>query len=190
VASCKKKFQVGVTVVFLDESGISERPVVRSTWAPRGKTPVLRHRFRSWRNAGAIGALAYTRRNRQAHSYMAFHRGTIKSDHIVRFLKHLRRHIRGKVYLFWDGIGIHRSVRVNEWLLRNRHWLQVHRLPAYTPELNPVEGLWSSLKTKDLANVNDGTLDTLLTRARNGRERLRRQGGTLWGFLAKADLSL
>jgi transposase len=28
----------------------------------------------------------------------------------------------------------------------NEAWLRVCRLPAYTPELNPVEGIWSLLK--------------------------------------------
>jgi hypothetical protein len=31
--------------VFEDESGVSLLPSVRATWAPRGHTPVLRHRF-------------------------------------------------------------------------------------------------------------------------------------------------
>ncbi len=30
-------------IVFQDESGISQRPSVRRTWAPRGHTPVLVH---------------------------------------------------------------------------------------------------------------------------------------------------
>jgi len=188
VASCKKNFQEGVTIVFLDESGISERPVVRSTWAPRGKTPVVRHRFGSWRNAGAIGAIAYNKKGHRARLLISFHRGTILSMHIVRFLQHVRRHVRGKVYLLWDGLGIHRSGEVEGSIQKNHKWLEVDRLPAYAPELNPVEGIWSSLKTKDLANVQDADLSARLRLARRGRERLRRRPKTLWGCLAKAKL--
>ncbi|GAA2592089.1 transposase [Streptomyces axinellae] len=32
-------------------------------------------------------------------------------------------------------------------------WLTLERLPAYAPELNPVELLWSSLKKRELANL-------------------------------------
>jgi transposase len=32
-------------------------------------------------------------------------------------------------------------------------WLTVERFPAYAPELNPVEYLWSSVKGKDVANL-------------------------------------
>jgi hypothetical protein len=35
----------GALIVFQDESGFLLLPSVRSTWAPRGKTPVLRHHF-------------------------------------------------------------------------------------------------------------------------------------------------
>src|SRR5437016_2587439 len=35
-------------LVFEDESGVSQQPVVRRTWAPRGQTPVLIHTGRPW----------------------------------------------------------------------------------------------------------------------------------------------
>jgi transposase len=40
----------------------------------------------------------------------------------------------------------HRSRAMRAWLNCQRSWLVVERLPAYAPELNPTEGLWSSLK--------------------------------------------
>jgi DDE superfamily endonuclease len=41
------------------------------------------------------------------------------------------------------------------WLATQRHWLVTARLPAYAPELNPVEGLWLNPKDKggELANL-------------------------------------
>ena len=44
------------------------------------------------------------------------------------------------------------------WLETQRHWLQVERLPAYAPELNPVEYLWSNLKGVELANFAGDTV--------------------------------
>ncbi len=37
----KKAYQEGRTIVFIDESGLSQRPHRCRTWAPRGETPVL-----------------------------------------------------------------------------------------------------------------------------------------------------
>src|SRR5436305_2653860 len=48
----------GAWIIFQDESGFSLLPPVRATWAPRGKTPVLRHRF-SWKRLSMSGALGY-----------------------------------------------------------------------------------------------------------------------------------
>ncbi|MFF3554211.1 transposase [Streptomyces tsukubensis] len=38
-------------------------------------------------------------------------------------------------------------------LVAGQDWLTLERLPAYAPELNPVELLWSSLKKRELANL-------------------------------------
>src|SRR5829696_5865617 len=48
----------GALIVFEDESGVSLLLAVRATWAPRGQTPVLRHRF-NWKRLSMAGALAY-----------------------------------------------------------------------------------------------------------------------------------
>src|SRR4029450_11978535 len=44
--------------VFFDESAVSLIPPVRRTWSPRGRTPVLRHRF-GWKKASTAAALGY-----------------------------------------------------------------------------------------------------------------------------------
>jgi hypothetical protein len=46
LAGVKKKAKnEGRTIVFIDESGLSERPHRCRTWAPRGQTPVLQYHF-------------------------------------------------------------------------------------------------------------------------------------------------
>jgi len=45
-------------ILFQDESGISERPSVRRTWAPKGETPVLIHAF-NWKKMSVCAALGY-----------------------------------------------------------------------------------------------------------------------------------
>lgn len=89
----------------------------------------------------------------------------------------------------WDGLQAHRFKLVLEWAKRQRR-LTLVRLPAYAPELNPVEGLWSWIKTTCLANVAEDTLEPVKRRVRNGARRVRRRPAVLWGSLEKADLSL
>ena len=54
--------------------------------------------------------------------------------------------------LLWDGLGGHTSRRMHTYLASQRAWLTVERLPAYAPELNPVEPMWGNVKTRGLAN--------------------------------------
>jgi hypothetical protein len=49
LAEVKKKAEnEGRTIVFIDESGLSQRPHRCRTWAPRGPTPVLQYHF-NWK---------------------------------------------------------------------------------------------------------------------------------------------
>ena len=61
-------------MVFQDESGVSLLPAVRATWAPRGHTPVLRHRF-GWSRVSMAAALAYRPDRTEAHLVFDFHPG-------------------------------------------------------------------------------------------------------------------
>ena len=71
-----------------------------------------------------------------------------------------------------------------------RAWLVVERLPAYAPGLNPVEGLWSSLKAVELANLTGPTLAEVIDQAHKGVERVRRTSHLAYSFLRHAGLSV
>jgi len=74
-------------------------------------------------------------------------------------LGQLRRFLDGeKATLLWDGLPAHHSTVMRTWLNTQRSRLVVERLPAYAPELNPVEGLWSSLKAVEMANLTSPPL--------------------------------
>ena len=71
--------------------------------------------------------------------YFQLFDGSIKSPQVIAFLRHLRRHLRGKLLIVCDGAGIHRSRLVREFLVSLRGRMEVEYLPAYAPELNPTE---------------------------------------------------
>jgi transposase len=147
VAGFKKKArQQRRTIVFIDESGLGTRPTRARTWAPRGETPVLQETF-NWKSLSIIGGRALWR------FYFQIPAGSIKSLQVVEFLRHLQRHIPGKILVIWDGAPIHRSVLVKNHVAATKGRLVVERLPAYAPALNPVEYLWGHLKTREIANL-------------------------------------
>src|SRR5450432_961351 len=124
------------TIVFIDESGLSQRPHRCRTWAPRGPTPVLQYHF-NWKSLSAIAGVTWW------NFYFRLFPGAIRSAQIIEFLTHLRRHIPGKLMIVWDGLPGHRSHAVREFVQQQRGRLWLEYLPGYAPELNPVEYLWS-----------------------------------------------
>jgi transposase len=90
----------------------------------------------------------------------------------------------------WDGLPAHRSQAMGARLGRQRSWLVVEPLPAYAPELNPVEPLWSSLKGVELANLAGDTLEEVIAAAERGIQRIRATHHLAFSFLRHCGLSL
>lgn len=131
--------------MFIDESGISERPHRVRTWAPRGETPVLQLHF-NWRQLSAIAGLTCWT------FYFKRVPGTIRGPQVVAFLQQLRAQLKRKLLIIWDGLPAHRSHLVRDYVDATHGAIQLERLPAYAPELNPVEYLWAHWKQHELAN--------------------------------------
>jgi transposase len=101
-------------------------------------------------------------------------KGAYDTDTLIGALEELRRFLGGqKATLVWDGLPAPRSHAMQAWLRRQRSWLVVEPLPAYAPELNPVEPLWSSLKGVELANLAGDTLEEVIAAAERGIQRIR-----------------
>jgi transposase len=88
----------------------------------------------------------------------------------------------------WDGLNTHTSRAMRE-LIGARCWLTVFQLPAYAPELNPVEPVWSNLK-RSLANLAKHDIGQLTALVRTRLRRMQYRPGLLDGFLAKTRLDL
>jgi hypothetical protein len=176
--------------VFWDESGVSLLPVVRRTWAPRGHTPLIRHRCK-WQRASMAAGLCYGSHGGGAQ--LAFHhqQGAYDTDTLIQALGGLRRFLGGqKATLVWDGLPAHRSRAMRAWLRRQRSWLVVEPLPGYAPELNPVEPLWANLKGRELANLAGESLLDVVVAAEHGVQRIRGTPHLAFSFLRYCGLSL
>jgi transposase len=85
-------------------------------------------------------------------------------DFLHRLAPHYRR--RGAI-LIQDNASYHKDSEVWSWFKSNRHWLEVHQLPPYSPELNPTERLWQYTRktgTHDRYFASQGELVATLTR--------------------------
>ena len=173
--------------MILDESGRSQKPSVRRTWAPRGKTPVLKHRF-NWKRLAITGALALSPARDRLRFFLSVKPGSVDSLSVVAFVRSLRRHVRGRVLLLWDHLSAHISGQTKTWLRTQRHWLGVEHLPAYAPELNPLEYCWSNLDAHELGNFAPDDLGALKAAVCRGARRIRRNPKLMKGFLKHSPL--
>jgi transposase len=169
----KGAFERAATIVFVDESGFSQRPSVRRTWAPKGQTPIIRHHF-NWKRLNAIGALVCRADGTQPQVLLHLQEESVVSESIISFVDRLKEQIPGPVVLLWDGLPAHRSKVVKAHIEQQWEWLTVERLPAYAPELNPVEYFWSAIKGKDVANFCACTIGQIKDELERARDRIDR----------------
>jgi transposase len=110
-----------------------------------------------------------------------------KSPDIVRVLKHLLRHIPGKLLVIWDGSPIHRGQPVKDFLAQGgARRIRLEQFPGYAPDLNPDEGIWNYLKRVELANRCCADLATLSRALRRAKERLRHKRSVLQACFTQA----
>jgi transposase len=177
----KKARREGRTIVFIDESGLSTRPHRVRTWAPRGQTPVIQETF-GWKSLSLIAGITLW------NFYFQIHPGAIKGPQVIAFLQALLRHLPGPLLILWDGAMIHRSALVQDFVASTGQRLVVEPLPAYAPELNPVEYLWAHLKEHEIANLVVRHAWELSREATAALRRMRRRPKIILACFAQAEL--
>jgi transposase len=177
-------------IVFEDESGVSLLPSVRATWAPRGQTPVLRHRF-VWKRLSIASALVYEPDGSDARLAFELRPGAYNTETLIEFLRFLHELEAGRtVILLWDGLPAHRSRCMLDWAASQRDWLRLEPLPGYAPDLNPTEQVWGNMKSTQLANLCVDTIGEVADRAEVGLDRISGDAELCFAFLRHTGLRL
>lgn len=162
-------------------------PLLRRSWAPRGKTPIFRQRGAHRQKVSVIAAISTRIEHRTSALYFRTHPDvSIDGTRIRLFLGELRRHLGGGFILVWDGLAAHRSPSVRRYCIERHIYLE--QLPGYAPELNPVEIAWSYLKMNPLANLAPHNLEQLLTATRQAGRSTQRKRSTIEGCLHHTPL--
>ena len=107
---------------------------------------------------------------------------------MVEFLDHLRRHLRGKLLIIWDGLRQHRSRMIRHYVDDLNGQIHLEYLPAYAPELNPVEYIWGHWKNHELPNFCPKDFAQLSLHARRALRRMRRRPTLVRAFWKQAAL--
>lgn len=72
----------------------------------------------------------------------------------LRFLENiLEEYPTGKIVMVLDNARIHHAKLIQPFLEEHKERINLLFLPPYSPNLNPIEGLWKWLKTSVIYNV-------------------------------------
>ncbi len=184
----KKARALRCWIAFQDESGISQRPSIRRTWAPKGETPVLVHAF-NWTKLSVAAVLAFSWTGKRNRLFFQTKPGSYDSVSLICFLQDLKTELHGrKCILIWDGLPAHKSRVMKHFLESQKRWLRTERLPGYAPDLNPVEPLWGNIKGRELANFCADDLDEIGIELRKGMRRVTRDNSLAKSFLKHTGL--
>ncbi|MGQ0535675.1 MAG: IS630 family transposase [Methanobacteriota archaeon] len=168
----------------MDESGASLTPLVGKTWAPRGTTPVLLHNFRKWDKVSMISAVGS---NRKLHFQFKLQE-SFKHGDVAKFLRHLLRHVKGRLVVFLDNAQQHKGSEVSAVGEAYQDRLLVLPLPPYGFDYNPDEGVWTHLKWAQLKNLTPHDTDELVAELRKGLRRSQRRPRLVASFFLESKL--
>lgn len=116
------------------------------------------------------------------------HDGSIKKQEVLAFLKALKAHYRQPLLILWDQARPHRSRLVRNYVDSTDGHINIEFLPAYAPELNPVEFLWAWLKRHALANYCPDSLSELRHSARCKLRSAQKRSAIVASCWAQAEL--
>ena len=187
--------QCGAWICVEDEAGQTLRPPTARTWGRRGHTPVVAVSGSGSGRISITGLTCYRPGRRSRLIYRTLRHRARKGERrsfaerdYIELLDAAHRQLGGPLVLVWDNLNTHRSAAMRE-LIASRDWLHVVRLPAYAPDLNPTEGVWSHLK-RSLGNLAVHGIDQLLAIVKNRLKQIQYRIDLLDGFLAHTGLSL
>ncbi len=96
--------------------------------------------------------------------------------------------LKAPVILIWDRLNTHVSAVMRAFISSHPGWLTEVRLPAYAPDMNPVEGAWANMKN-GLGNLAAADVDQLAVIIKNRLKRIQYRPALIEGFLAQTGLT-
>ena len=136
--------------------------------------------------AGQPGRFFYRMRGHQLRP--GARRAVSEADYAA-LITAAHRYLDAPVIVIWGNLNTYLSRKMQAFTTGHPDWLTVIQLPAYAPDVNPVEAAWSVMKN-GLGNLAAGTVSQLVTAMRHQLHRIQRQHSLITGFLGQTGLAL
>ena len=141
----KQAKRQGAKIFFLDEAGFQSDPPLGRTYGLKGKTPVVVTSGQR-QSINVISAV-----NARGEFWAATYTGKLNAEAFVAFLEDFMHGRDDKIFLVVDGHPAHKANLVNDYIGSLGGQLELHPLPAYCPDLNPDEFVWSHMKNNGVS---------------------------------------
>jgi transposase len=129
-------------VFFADEAGIRSDYHAGTTWAPRGQTPKVSA------TGARFGLNMVSAISRKGSMKFMVTKETVSAEVFCDFINRLIHNHRNRIYLVVDGHPVHRSAKVRKHIETLNGKIKLIRFPSYSPETNPDELVWNTVKPK------------------------------------------
>lgn len=149
----------GADIYFGDEAGIRSDYHSGTTWAPKGKTPVVETTGSRY-SINMVSAISP-----RGHMRFMTVQGRMTAERFIEFLGRLLENQTRRVFLIIDNHSAHRAKKVQEFVASTKGMLELYFLPPYSPELNPAEFVWNQAKNHRLGHEVINSKDQLKRRA-------------------------
>lgn len=163
-------------IYFADEAGIRSDYHSGTTWAPKGETPVVSSTGARF-SVNMISAVS----PRGDFRFMVVE-GSIGTAVFVEFLKRLMTGAKKKIFLIVDGYPAHKSKKTREFIQSTKGRLELFYLPPYSPELNPDELAWNTLKNGIVGRTTVQSKDELKAKVIGGLRKIQKSPNTVKSF--------
>jgi transposase len=181
-AGAKKKVAASRGVLmFEDEASFWLDGSLHRTWSRVGVQPRV-GTYGERKTAHVYGAIAV-----DDAEFTFLFAEVFNGDTFLDFLQQLvMRAGRRKVFLILDNGPCHNlTVRGKAWLAENHHRIELHRLPPYSPEFNPMEGVWKTSKKMATHNSFHKTVEARDSALRRTFGRFRREPALIGGHVER-----
>jgi transposase len=180
-AIAKRAKKEKAIILWLDQTGLRSDAAVGTTWAPVGQTPVVGKTGKRF-SVNVMAAIS-----NKGELYFTCYRGSFTGPVFLAWLDRLVRHVDRKIHLIVDGHPVHRRIMVRDWLAERVDRIEMHLLPGYAPELNPVELLNADIK-RHVAQANPANPADLAAEAASHLRRRQNQPDAVKALFGKPEV--
>jgi hypothetical protein len=187
----RKARRRGACLMLLDESGLLMAPLRRRSWSLRGHPPQMKQKAGHREKVSVAGALWLTPlRERLTLAFQTLVNSYFSNVEVAEFLSGALQWLNGPLVVIWDGGSMHKGGPISELVAQSGGRLDLERLPAHAPMLNPVEQVWTWLKYGRLCNFAPQDAHQLNKAVIRELDAIREDQDCLRNFFHASDLPL